>query len=75
MYGMGRVMPETEYDLPLTFDADACIYVVSRISGEGNDRRVIKGDVLLTDSEIRDILLLNEKYEKFMLVVNAGGVI
>lgn len=74
MYGMGRVMPETEYDLPLTFDADACIYVVSRISGEGNDRRVIKGDVLLTDSEIRDILLLNEKYEKFMLVVNAGGV-
>ena len=72
-YAMGTVKPEPEYELSLSFDADACIYVVSRISGEGADRRLIKGDMLLTDSEVRDILLLNEKYEKFMLVVNAGG--
>ena len=72
-YAMGTVKPEPEYDLPLSFDSDECIYVVSRISGEGADRRLIKGDMLLTDSEIRDILLLNQKYEKFMLVVNAGG--
>ena len=75
VYGMGMVMPEPEYDLPLSFTSEACIYVVSRISGEGNDRRAIKGDVLLTDSEIRDILILNQKYQKFMLVINAGGVI
>ena len=73
VYGMGTVKPEPEYDLPLNFDSDACIYVISRMSGEGADRRLIKGDMLLTDSEVKDILLLNEKYKKFMLVINAGG--
>ena len=70
---MGAVMKEPEYIIPLKFDADAAIYVVSRISGEGNDRLPEKGDFMLTDSEVRDILTLNEKYEKFMLVINAGG--
>ena len=70
---MGAVMKEPEYIIPLKFDADAAIYVVSRISGEGNDRLPQKGDFMLTDSEVRDILALNEKYEKFMLVINAGG--
>lgn len=73
MISMGAVMTEPEYDIPLNFNADAAIYVVSRISGEGNDRLTKKGDFLLTDSEIRDILALDEKYDKFMLVINAGG--
>jgi len=70
---MGAVMKEPEYDIPLKFNADAAIYVVSRISGEGNDRLPEKGDFMLTDSEVRDILALDEKYEKFMLVINSGG--
>ena len=70
---MGAVMKEPEYDIPLKFNADAGIYVVSRISGEGNDRVPEKGDFMLTDSEVRDILAMDEKYEKFMLVINAGG--
>lgn len=70
---LGAVMPEPEYEFALDFSADAAIYVVGRISGEGADRRQIKGDVLLTDSEIRDILALNENYEKFMLIINTGG--
>ena len=73
MYAMGAVMPEPEYDLPLVCCADTAIYVVSRISGEGNDRRAVPGDVLLTKSEIRDILALDRMYEHFMLVINAGG--
>ena len=70
---MGAVMKEPEYSIPLRFNADAAIYVVSRISGEGNDRLSEKGDFMLTDSEVRDILALNDHYEKFMLVINAGG--
>ncbi|MBR0418386.1 MAG: glycoside hydrolase family 3 C-terminal domain-containing protein [Erysipelotrichaceae bacterium] len=70
---MGAVMKQPEYDLALDYTAEAAIYVVSRISGEGNDRNNIKGDFKLTDSEIRDILKLNKNYEKFMLVINAGG--
>ena len=73
----GAVEPEREYDLPLEFeDAEAAIYVLGgRNSGEGEDRRLVKGDVYLTNSEVRDILYLNEKYEKFMLVLNVPGVI
>ena len=72
-FQMGGVQPEAEYDLPLEYQADAAIYVISRISGENSDRRLVKGDIYLTDSEIRDILFLNEKYEKFMLVLNVVG--
>ncbi len=75
IYGIGKAMEEFEYDLPLNFDAEACIYVISRQAGEGCDRSIIKGDVLLTDSEVRDILALNEKYERFMLVINTGGYV
>ena len=75
IYAIGRVMPEPNYDFPLDFEADAAIYVVSRKSGEGADREFVKGDILLTDSEVRDIKLLNAKYKKFMLVINAGGVV
>lgn len=73
--GMGAVMPEPEYELPLDGDGDVAVYVLSRISGEGNDRRVENGDVLLTKTEQRDILTLNRNYKKFMLVLNVGGVV
>lgn len=73
LYGMGAVMPEPEYELPLIKCADAAIYVVSRISGEGSDRRAVKGDIFLTQTEIRDILALNALYDHFMLVLNVGG--
>ncbi len=70
---MGAVMKEPEYDLPMKEGADAAIYVLSRISGEGNDRLPEKGDFKLTDTEVRDILWLDARYKKFMLVINTGG--
>ncbi|MBQ3394131.1 MAG: glycoside hydrolase family 3 C-terminal domain-containing protein, partial [Oscillospiraceae bacterium] len=70
---MGKIMEEPEYDIPLEGDGDMAIYVLGRISGEGSDRTYTKGDILLTDREVRDILRLNVKYPKFMLVINAGG--
>ena len=73
MYALGSTMNEFDYEHPLNYSAEAAIYVLSRVSGEGKDRKAIKGDFYLTDSEVRDILDLNEKYEKFMLVLNTGG--
>ena len=70
---MGAVMNEPEFSIPLKLNADAGIYVLSRISGEGNDRKAVKGDFMLTDSEVRDILAMDKAYDKFMLVINAGG--
>lgn len=72
---MGAVMPEPEYDLPLDTNSDAAVYVLSRISGEGSDRKPVPGDILLTETEKRDILTLERKYSRFMLVLNVGGVI
>ena len=70
--------PEYDYDLKINEEeekADIAIYVLARNSGEGADRRLVKGDVLLTDTEIKDILYLNKKFKKFMLVLNVGGVV
>lgn len=75
MVGMGKSIPEIEYELPLDGEGDTAIYVLSRNSGEGADRRVEAGDILLTETEKRDILLLNEKYQRFMLVLNTGGLV
>ena len=41
----------------------------------GNDRTPLKGDIRLTDSEVRDILALDKKFTRFMLVLNVGGVV
>lgn len=71
----GAILSEQEYDIPLGGEGDACVYVLARNSGEGKDRRVEKGSVFLSDTEVRNILALNEKFDKFMLVLNVGGVV
>ena len=79
MVGMGSVMPEPEYTIPLDIetgsDPRTAVYVLSRTSGEGSDRTPEAGDLRLTDTEIRDILALNERFERFLLVLNVGGVV
>ena len=72
---MGAVMPEPEYIIPMYGTGDTAVYVLSRISGEGSDRKPVPGDILLTETEKRDILKLNEKYKTFLLVLNVGGVV
>ena len=71
--GMGRVMPEPAYALPINGAGKVAVYVLSRISGEGSDRTPEAGDVRLTPTEIRNILVAAATYEKFLLVLNTGG--
>lgn len=75
MYAMGKACPEPEYELALDGEGDTAIYVLARNSGEGADRKPAAGDINLTDTEVRDILALNEKYDKFVLVLNVGGMV
>lgn len=75
MLAMGRSMPELEYEIPIDGDGKSAVYVLSRISGEGHDRDVVEGEIMLSSTEIRDIRICNEKYDNFMLVINAGGVV
>ena len=70
---MGAIMTEPEYSLSFRGTGDTAVYVLARNSGEGNDRRFVKGDIGLTDTEIRDILDLRQRYARFMLVLNTGG--
>ena len=59
----------------LTGETDTAIYVLSRQAGEGKDRRVEKGDYLLSDTETNSLRILSEHYEKLILVLNCGSVI
>ena len=75
MLGIGAIMPEPEYDLPLDGEGDTAIYVLARNSGEGSDRSPEKGNLELAQTEIRDILALQKRYKRFLLVLNVGGVV
>ena len=75
MYAMGKACPEPDYELPLNGEGDTAVYVLARNSGEGADRKPEAGDIRLTPTEIRDILALKEQYEKFVLVLNVGGMV
>jgi len=71
-YSMGKIEPEPEYDI-LTESGEVAVYVLSRVCGEGSDRKGIRGDILLTKTEISDILQLKADYRRFILVLNVGG--
>ncbi len=73
LVGMGRTPKEPRYQFPIDGECEVCVYVLARNSGEGADRKRIKGDYLLTDDEVRDIRICAESYRKFMLVLNVGG--
>lgn len=75
MLGIGAIMPEPEYEFPLDAEGDTAIYVLGRISGEGADRAPEKGNLEMTETEIRDILRLQKQYKRFLLVLNVGGVV
>ena len=51
-------------------NSDIALYVLSRNSGEEMDREISKGDILLTDEEINDILFLNKNYKKCKLEID-----
>ena len=53
--------------------AEAAVYVLSRISGEGKDRRKTKGDYYLSDKEEKELLFLNERQIPIVLILNSGG--
>lgn len=52
---------------------DICIYVISRISGEGYDRKLEQGDYYISKREEENIRLCASHYKHMILVINAGG--
>ena len=62
-------------DDELAHDTDTAIYVITRQAGEGADRRVEKGDFLLSNLEIESIGFLSKHYSNIVLIINSGGMI
>ncbi len=53
---------------------DTCVYILSRQSGEGHDRRDEPGSFRLTEMEIANIRLCAGRYGRFILALNTGAV-
>ena len=54
---------------------DTAVYVLSRNSGEGKDRKAEKGDYELSDEEVANLQFLADRYAKLIVLLNIGGVI
>lgn len=60
---------------PAKAACDAALYVLSRSSGEGADRKNQPGDYLLAEWEIQDLRSLCRFYPSVILVLNTGGIV
>lgn len=71
----GNPLKAPQGELPKATDAQVAIYVLTRTSGEGADRKNAKGDFLITDEEYAFMSDLCNLYESVVLVLNTGGLI
>lgn len=53
--------------------AQAAVYVISRVAGEGCDRKLIPGDYYLTAQELADLRFLDRQSMPTVLLVNTGA--
>ncbi len=63
--------PEEPESEPCT--ADAAIYVISRVSGEGYDRRDEPGDYRLSETETAALAALTAHYPRVAVILNTGA--
>ena len=69
------VQPQiTEEDIAEA-SCDTAIFVISRDSTEGRDRKPEKGDYYLTDEEEYNLNYITDNFSKVIVLLNIGGVI
>ncbi len=57
------------------YEAECAIYVLSRNSGEGTDRRNEENDYKISKSELSSIEALAKVYQQMVVVLNVGGAL
>lgn len=62
-------------DADLSNETETAIYVIARQAGEGEDRKLEKGDFLLSDIEVQNIRTCTEYYKNVIVIVNCGSVL
>ena len=71
-YPSGRIIEDDDIRVS---DTDTAVYVIMRQAGECNDRRLEKGDYLLTDIETENLKIIAKAYKHTILIINIGGVV
>ena len=56
-------------------ETDTAVYVISRGEGEGTDRKAVKGDYYLSETERKNLTLISKNFDKTIVVLNTGSVI
>ena len=70
--GVAPIPSITEEDAQGT---DTAVYILSRDSGEGGDRRAVKGDFYLADDEVAAFEFITSNFKNSILVLNTGGIV
>ncbi len=70
-YPSGRLITASDVEESGT---DTAVFVLTRQAGEGNDRKLEKGDYYITDEEKSNLAFLARSYKKLILVINVGGL-
>ena len=68
----GRIITKEDVKKSKT---DTAIYVISRIAGEGADRKNIEGDYQLFKEEKENLKILTSSYDNVIVVINSGSII
>lgn len=72
------VLNERDVDNDLT-SADAAIFTICRMAGEGGDRKCVPGDYLLSETEAKNLRLVSKvahaKKKPLIVVLNMGNII
>jgi len=69
MMPCGRAADDADVDP----DTKTAIFVLSRVAGEGADRKAEKGDYFISDEEEALLSSICARFEKVILLLNAGG--
>ena len=70
-----QALTQSDMDKAKAGGVTTAFYTVSRVSGEGADRTIGKGDYELSEVEYNSIKLIAKNFDKCVVLLNVGGVV
>ena len=70
-----QALTQSDMDKAKAGGVTIAFYTVSRVSGEGADRTIGKGDYELSEVEYNNIKLIAKNFDKCVVLLNVGGVV
>ena len=70
-----QALTQSDMDKAKAGGVTTAFYTVSRVSGEGADRMIGKGDYELSEVEYNNIKLIAKNFDKCVVLLNVGGVV